>query len=82
MAKIGRYAYPEITFDEALAYVKVLQDKCGGEAKRDTFSEAIQKKGADSTLSLVPYLIGGWQGWGRDGNDHRFGKKHHFCSNA
>jgi hypothetical protein len=58
MAKIGRYAYPEISFDESIAYAKVLQDKCGGEAKRDTYSEAIEKKGG--RFNIITSALADW----------------------
>ncbi|MGF3498680.1 MAG: hypothetical protein ACQXXL_03535 [Candidatus Methanosuratincola sp.] len=45
MPKIGIYDYPAIDLDEAIEYLKILKENCGGNAKRETFSEAISKKG-------------------------------------
>ena len=59
MPRIGRYSYPVIGLDEAIALVKVLQDKCGGEATRGTFSEAIGKKGG-----WFNYLVGALSDYG------------------
>jgi len=58
-SNLGRYSYPVIGLDEAIALVKVLQEKCGGEATRGTFSEAIGKKGG-----WFSYLVGALSDYG------------------
>jgi len=45
LPKIGVYDYPIISLDEAISYLKILKDNCGGDAKRETFSQEIVKKG-------------------------------------
>jgi len=59
MPRIGRYTYPAISLDEAIAFTKVLHEKCGGEARRDTFSDAIKKRGGRFNI-----IVGALRDWG------------------